>query len=154
MNTVTKDFSGLTKFKSQLTELAAGRAQVGLFAANAGRSADEGREDSNPTLGFIHEFGSGRSPERSWLRMPLSLHLAPLIISRGSRWLESLRTQGAKRTLAFLGILAEDVIQEGFATRGYGAWAPNAPATVARKGSSAPLIESAQMRKAVSSRVV
>lgn len=154
MNTVKTDFSGLERFRAQLTELAAGRVQVGLFANTSGRFADEGRVQDNPTLGFVHEFGGGRSPERSWLRMPLSLHLAPLILSRGTRWLESLRTQGAKRTLAFLGILAEDTIQEAFATRGFGAWAPNAPETVRKKKSSAPLIESAQMRKAISSRVV
>lgn len=157
MNTVKVDLSGLRKFRSQLDELEKGRAQVGLFPETAGRSADPGRIDNNPTLGALHEFGNlGKNlPERSWLRMPLTLHLGAAIAMRDAAdWIKSLRTSGAKRVLAFLGALGEDVVQESFATRGWGLWPALQPATIRKKGSSAILIESAQMRKAVTSRVV
>lgn len=157
MNTVKVDFSALKKFRSQLDELEKGRAQVGLFPENAGRSADKGRIDNNPSLGAIHEFGDvGKNiPERSWLRMPLALHLGDAIRFRDAiDWFTALRQTGAKRVLAFLGALGEDVVQESFATRGWGMWPALQPGTIKRKGSSAILIESSQMRKAVSSRVV
>lgn len=86
--------------------------------------------------------------------MPLSLHLGRLIKERGVRWIESLRKIGAKRTLAMLGLLGEQIIDEAFATGGWGSWAPLSSRTIRFKKSSAILIESAQMRKAVVSRVV
>lgn len=164
MNTVTSNLTDLQTLRRQLSELGAGRAQVGLFGDTAGRSADPGRITSNPQLGAIHEFGltytvvknktTIQIPERSWLRMPLQQHLGQLIQSRGTDWLWLLRNRGARRVLAFLGVVAEDVIQEGFNTGGWGAWAPLAESTIERKGSARILIESAQMRKAVASRVV
>lgn len=157
MNTVKTDFSALKKFRSQLDELEKGRAQVGLFPENAGRSADKGRIDNNPSLGFVHEFGhvEKKIPERSFLRMPLTLHLGDAIRFRDAAdWITALRKGGAKRVLAFLGALGEDVVQESFSTRGWGVWPSLSLTTINRKGSSAILIESSQMRKAVSSRVV
>ena len=52
-----------------------------------------------------------------------------------------------------IGIGGESVIQEAFDTRGFGQWAPDAPATVDRKGSDAPLIDIGTLRHAVGSRV-
>lgn len=164
MNNVTSNLTGLQTLRRQLGELEAGRVQVGLFGETSGRSAEPGRINSNPQLGAIHEFGlsytvvknkaSIQIPERSWLRMPLILHLGKLISARGTDWLWLLRNRGARRVLAFLGLVAEDVIQEGFNTGGWGSWAPLAETTIQRKGSARILIEIAQMRKAVASRVV
>jgi hypothetical protein len=157
VNTVKTDFSALRKFRSQLDELEKGRAQVGLFQETATRSADPGRISDNPSLGAIHEFGNTakKIPERSWLRMPLTLKLGDAIrLREATDWISALRKSGAKRVLGFLGALGEDVVQEAFATRGWGAWPSLQPATIRKKGSSAILIESSQMRKAVSSRVV
>lgn len=156
MNTVKSDFTGLRTLRRQVAELEASKAQVGLFADTAGRSADKNRIADNPSLGFVHEFGDfdHNIPERSWLRMPLALHLGKLIEAKGASWLYLLRTRGAKRTLAFLGALGEDIVQEAFSTRGWGNWLPIKRATARRKGSTAILIESAQMRKAVAYRVI
>lgn len=152
MNTVKTNFAGFKRFRAQIAELETMRAQVGLFQDTAGRSADKGRIVDNPSLGATHEFGSGNIPERSWLRMPLTLHLGPVM--QGIDWFDSLSRRGVKRTLAFLGVLGEEVVQESFATRGWGAWKELAKETIRKKGSSAILIETAQMRKAISSRVV
>jgi len=149
---VTLNLQPLQKLQEQLGEFEVGRVQVGLFQETAGRSADKGRIADNPTLGKVHEFGQGTIPERSFLRMPLTLHLAPTLGQKN--WVEPLRKIGAKRTLGIVGAVAEDVVQESFATRGWGAWPDIKPETKRRKKSSAILIESGQLRKAVSSRVV
>jgi len=164
VNTVKSNFTGLQTLQRQVGELTGFKAQVGLFADNAGRVAERGRIAHNPSLGYIHEFGMTYSvvstkttisiPERSWLRVPLMLHLAPLVQETGARWFALMARHGVKRGLAHLGTLAEDVIQEAFATGGYGLWPALAPHTVRRKGSSAILIETAQMRRAIASRVV
>ncbi len=162
MNTVKINLTGLKTLMRQVEELPTVRAEVGLFADNAGRVAERGRVQDNPSLGLIHEFGMiftiiGSKalmyiPERSFIRVPLMTRLGPLV--QDTNWFAIMAKQGVKRMLAHLGTLAEDVIQEAFATGGYGLWPQLAPATIRRKGSSAILIESAQMRKAISSRVV
>lgn len=169
MNEVKTNFTGLQTLQRQLSELVSGRAQVGIFSDTDGRSAKPGRLDSNASIGAVHEFGLSYSltrekksgghatisiPERSWLRMPLNLHLGKMIQARGADWLWVLRNRGARRVLGFLGLIAEEVVQEGFNTGGFGSWAPLSEITIDRKHSARILIESSQMRKAVSSRVV
>lgn len=154
MNTVRANFDTLKTLRKKLAVLENSRAQVGLFEDTAGRSTEAGRVTDNPTLGFLHEFGDTNLPARSWLRLPLWVHLGPVVEAKGTSWLWMLMNRGVRRTLALLGAMAEDVVQEGFATGGFGNWTPLAPSTIRRKKSSAILIETAQMRKAVSSRVI
>lgn len=164
MNTVKLDLTGLRTLQRQVGELPARKVQVGLFADTAGRVADPGRIDHNPTLGAVHEFGLAFTvvgnkrtvtiPERSFLRMPLSLYFGPALMAQAQGLLRVLREQGVKRFLGLIGAIGEDVVQEAFATGGWGSWPKLAPSTVAAKHSSAILIESSQLRKAVSSRVV
>ena len=161
---VTLKLDGLHTLQRQAAELGGLRAQVGLFPETAGRSADKGRIDNNPQLGSIHEFGLSYSilstkatvviPARSFLRMPLTLKLGETILTNAANWFKMLHTRGAKRTMQFLGVVGEEIVQEAFATRGFGFWPALRPRTIARKGSTAILIESAQLRKAISSRVV
>lgn len=156
MNTVKFNVTPLQTLRRQVGELGAGRAQVGLFADTAGRVSDPGRMSENPSLGFEQEFGNPEHnlPERSFLRMPLMTQLGAQILAKGQSWIYLLRMRGAKRTLALLGALGEDVVQESFATAGFGQWPELKRETVRRKGSSRILIESAQMRKAVAYRVI
>lgn len=154
MNTVKTNFTGLRTLQRQVAELSAMHAEVGLFADNAGRVAEENRIAHNPSLGYVHEFKQVKGGVRSWLRMPLFTKLGPVIASKGAGWFKTLHKQGAKRTLGLLGAVGEDVIQEGFATGGWGQWSALSRETIRRKGSSAILIETTQMRKAVASRVV
>jgi len=157
---VTLNLDGLKKLQGQLTELEAGEAHVGIFAANANRRPDRyrpGSKDDNVSIGFAHEFGGGL-PRRSFLLAPLSLHLGPLILAKGEDWMYVLRTQGVKSVLRFLGRLGEDIVQEAFATRGFGFWPELHPDTIAKKKargrSTAILIEMEQMRNSISSRVI
>lgn len=154
MNTVKLNLSTLRTLRRQVQELGKQRVQVGLFQDKASRTGV--RFGDNPSLGFIHEFGDPEHniPERSWLRMPLMTQLGTQIKAKAASWLYILRTQGAKRTVAVLGALAVDLIAEGFATGGFGAWAPLKRETIRRKHSARILIESSQMRKAVEYRII
>ena len=160
---VKLDLKPLKLLQERLTELEAGRVHVGLLAETSGRVPKRKNTiDNNPGLGFVHEFGlsytilKGRItnsiPERSFIRMPLMLHLGKLL--EGKDWIATLMKGGTKRVLGFLGLLGEDTIQEAFATGGYGQWPALAPRTVSRKKSARILIETAQMRKAITSKVV
>ncbi len=121
-----------------------------------------GREDevlTNPEIAAKNEFGVG-VPRRSMLRMPFHLHGDRILKDAQADARATLAEVGrapqrtAKRLLDRVGIAGENLVQEAFDTRGFGSWKPNAPATVELKGSDAPLIDTAQMRRAVDSRAV
>jgi len=164
---VTLDTRLLRRLRTSLAELPRYRAHVGIFADHAARRPDDSRQNpipDNPSLGAVHEFGLSFSrrrdratttiPRRSFLQMPLTLFLGPEILRFGARWAQALVQRGAGRMVALLGVVGEDVVQEAFSTGGFGQWQPLAAETIRRKGSSRILIESAQLRKSVSSRVI
>jgi hypothetical protein len=114
---------------------------------------------TNPELAAKHEFGIG-VPRRSMLRMPFHLHGDGVVAKAKKEVRARLATlaahpkKGAQQLLQRVAIAAEGVVDDAFATRGYGSWKPNAPLTVELKGSDAPLIDTGQLRRAVDSRVV
>lgn len=128
--------------------------RVGLFGAK--KSIRKEGILTNPELGAIHEFGSKQRsiPARSFLRMPIATNGDEIAKNAGDG-MAQLMTEG--QVLTFfkrLGIAAEAVVLKAFETAGFGQWAPNAPSTVSRKGSSSPLIDTGQLRRAVASVVV
>lgn len=157
MNSVRSSRTNLTKLRRDLDVIETMRTRVGLFGEDAQRT--DGK--SNPEIGLFHEqpkdveFGSTvrKLPQRSFLRMPLMTQLTPKRLAE-IPWLEIIQRRGAKQALKLLGIVGEEVVQEAFATGGYGNWPALAPSTVAKKGSSAILIDKAEMRKAITSIVV
>ncbi len=144
---------GLDELRAQLTAMPKARAHVGLFAEKSIRKA--GTID-NPNLGLEHEYGDPRVklPQRSFLRLPLIRWLGPEVELKGRSLFRMLRSKGLPGMLKLIGVLGESVVQRAFVTGGFGAWPKLANTTIKRKGSAKILIETAQLRKAVSSRVV
>lgn len=122
-------------------------AVVGIFGAAASakhRGSIDGQ--SNADIASVHEFGLG-VPERSFIRQPFDA-------SRGS--LKSTMSRAAKtaaRTkrpvewaLAVVGQQFKDTIIETINSR---IPPPLSPRTVARKGSSVPLIDTGQLKQSI-----
>lgn len=132
-------------------------ARVGVVGDTAARK-DSGNEGiTNAEIGLINEFGSVENniPARSWLRFPMFFKEREIAQYVKSPTIMSLLMAGqVTQAFQLLGIFGESIVQEGFETRGFGQWKPNKPSTIARKGSSAPLIDTSQLRRAVSSDVV
>ena len=154
--TIRKNTAGLDFIRAQVKIVKENYVKVGLLGQDAERS--EGSLN-NPTLGAVHELGSASSeppvPRRSFIKEPLLSHLPKRLEQMGPEvWRKAILEKGALFALQVLGVEAENVIQGGFATGGYGRWQPLSPYTVEKKGSDAILIESAQMRKAIHSAVV
>lgn len=125
---------------------------VGILGKKSARNDTQGL--TNADVGFINEFGTGKIPKRSFLRMP--------IFQYSEQILEGVKKAGALRKLAAgkmiqvladVGIACEAVIVQSFASAGWGSWPPNRPSTIRRKGSSAPLIDTGQLRRSISSAV-
>lgn len=162
-STVRSHLKDLHALRAELNKSKGARVRVGLLGNKAARfDADWNKEKkNNPTIGLEHEFGvkgDGTSPPlpaRSFLRMPLMTRLKDKIQQIGTAVFRALvMKRGIKVALENLGATAENTIQEAFNTGGFGQWQPLSPTTIRRKKSTAILIDTAQMRKAVTSRVV
>lgn len=126
------------------------RVKVGLVAGEA--------DSENVDKAFWNEFGTETIPERPFLRNAMRNNrdayraamrtAAKTIIGTAARGGDA---RGAV-TLALrkLGLKAADDVKSEITALSD---PPNAPSTVARKGSSNPLIDSGEMRNAVSSKV-
>lgn len=118
--------------------------------------------DNNPTyeggittaeIASHHEFGTIKIPKRSWLMMPLEKYLQDNIKEFHNKIFIALRHGNIKEIFMLVGMAAEAIIQDAFNSGGFGEWKPLAPITIKRKGSSAILIDTAQLRKSVTSKV-
>lgn len=145
------------------------QVRVGVFAGGPGRSqvapyqpgiqalfeaaglAKPMQDVTNVDLGVWHEFGVPQLniPERSWLRSAFD--------GKHDRWEKFAEKQAQllidgkvtlEEALGRLGLLAEADVKKGI-TSGGGIPPPNAPSTVARKGSSRPLVDTGQFLNSV-----
>lgn len=133
--------------------------KVGIIGDKATQE-HKGTHKTNAEIGFLNEFGSHtrRIPPRSFLRMPLQLYLHSYIKEKKSlskeEFIKSLRNGTQEQFAKKVGIVAEEVVQDAFRTRGFGNWAPNAPYTIEQKGSDSPLIDTGELRRSISSEVI
>ncbi len=127
--------------------------RVGVLGVK-GRRQEQGV--SNADIGLAHEKGvkSRNLPRRSWLEQPLQDHLKEQFEALGKKAIESMLQAKSEVVYAQLGLVAENVIQRGFETGGYGKWKPLKQSTIRAKGSDAILIDTAQLRRSITSEVV
>lgn len=111
---------------------------------------------TNAEIGFYHEKGSKSSglPRRSFLELPLQMKLPRVLEQVGPSVIKGLTTENLKAAFTDLGLIAENIIGSAFKTGGFGRWPKLKAATIRRKGSSAILIDTSQLRRSVSSTVV
>ena len=111
---------------------------------------------SNADVGAALEFGvvSKKVPARPWLMTSVTSSITN-IIKQDKKIIELMAKRGKKDdSLQIIGAIVEDKIQEAFETEGDGKWPGLSPITIKLKGSSAIGIDTAQLRKSVSSQVV
>lgn len=150
---ITFNLKGLENLQKQVGDQY--RARVGILGSSAPRT--DGGPLDNATLGVIQMFGSitKNIPPRDFLFMPIQSHGAEIVKAMSSALIKSAVVAGDfKRVYALLGAKALEIVLLGFETAGFGQWAPNKPATIARKGSDQPLIDEGQLRRAQTSDVV
>lgn len=175
MNAVRLNVTQMQALSRALTAARSARVRVGILGNKAERLDEDWNKEkiNNPTLGAVHEFGSKKRgiPARSFLRMPLTLHLPNEVDKIGRAvWRRLVIEKSVVLALKQLGALAELVVQRAFETGGFGSWpgyskrygrwkelfTRKKTGTLAKIGpvQLALLILSGQMRKAVTSKVV
>lgn len=125
-------------------------ARVGVLGGGNLRKGDTGV--SNYDLAIIHEFGSPKNniPVRSFLKMPIETKKNDVLKLAEKNADLLLQTQDVIGFFKKLGVEGQRIVQEAFATGGFGKWAKNKPSTIAAKGSDSPLIDTSQLRRSIS----
>ena len=150
------------------------RVQVGIFGEDNARSeaaAPDKRTKgglrrtipkskasmTNAEVGAIHEFGQLTAnppiPPRSFLRMPLATKSRQIINGTAKVAFAFLKKADLNGLFTRIGLECENVVREAFASGGFGQWPKLSKYTVAKKGSSAILIDTGQLRRAIASKV-
>jgi len=135
------------------------KAAGSLISAGGHKKIKRPSDMTNAEIGLVHEKGSlSRGiPARSFLKLPLTVKSSELLTVKKKLWDKYLAgestIQRLKEAYRDLGLIAEKIIQEAFATGGFGRWAKLSHKTIARKKSSAILIDTAQLRRSITSRV-
>lgn len=111
---------------------------------------------SNADIGLAHEKGvkSKNLPRRSWLVEPLTDFLPEYFNKLGAEVIQNAVTNQVESSYVELGEVCEQIIFKGFETGGYGKWKALKASTIRAKRSSAILIDTAQLKKSVTSTVL
>jgi hypothetical protein len=131
---------------------AQGRFLQGSGAKTQG-AAPEGTL-SNVDLAMVHEFGTDRVPQRSFIRTSFDANQAKYI-ERMRLLVQAIYDRKLNIRTA-LGLLSTEVASDirNLVREGSGIPPPNAPATIAAKGSSHTLMDTGQLVGAISHQVV
>lgn len=140
---------GMKRARRAIKAMDGWRVTIGIHGEEGGR--DDGEID-NVGLGVIHEFGAGDIPERSFLRSAWDQNVRrkylPLL-ERESRKV----VDGASTPKKALGLVGEVAVADVVNGINAGIPPPLKPATVARKGSTKPLIVSGQLKGSIKYKV-
>lgn len=137
---------GWSKAKRAVTSVVANMAQyvdVGVLEKKDARSDDIG----NMELALIHELGLGDVPERSFIRDTIDLNVNKYrLLIKNLAWRIAVGHIRKKQALNFIGMMVQADMRARITA---GIPPPNAESTIARKGSSTPLIDTGQLRASI-----
>lgn len=139
---------GLNNLLKALSDDRAPKARVGVLGSKDGRK----QGNSNATIGLKHEMGVDGAEIRSFLRMPITDELQRFLDNSGLFTKELLQqvieAGSVEAWVSKIGIVAEAVVAEGFATGGFGKWKPS---NMKYKTVHQTLIETQQLRNSITS---
>lgn len=126
------------------------KIQIGILA---GGQRSDGVE-TNATIGARHEYGDDGMPIRSFLRMPLNMHLSSYLEKSGAfdenALVEMVRAGNILVWLKQIAIVAETVVADAFDSGGFGKWKPS---DFTYKKVHMTLVETQQLRNSITTRI-
>lgn len=148
-----------TKGLDQLLKALKGKqpvGRIGILGQNAVRGGGTSAATlSNAAVGAMHEFGTSKLPQRSFLRIPIMDNLNKRLEAAGALTSETLNAVVATGSfipwLKKVVVVAEGIVLEAFDTGGFGKWKPS---DMAKKKNHQTLVETQQLRNSVTSEVV
>lgn len=138
---------GLDALKHRLVQANGRQVKVGVPEGKAGNT-----ESSLADVAKWNEFGTEDIPERPAFRNGIAKAKTKILaLNKRNLLLIAKDEMSVEQALDMLGALATGEIKREFVS---GEFAPNAPSTIAKKGSSRPLIDSGQLRQSITWEVV
>lgn len=133
------------RFKKNLEQLASSEVVIGYQAGQIQYTGD-GEEVDLLDVAMWNEMGTVNAPSRPFMRKSFDDNKSEI-----NRFIEEKKNDlisgvSADQILKEIGLFQKDLIQETITS---GSFVPNAPSTIAKKGSSKPLIDTGLMRRAV-----
>lgn len=150
----TLEMKGLDKLIKALKAVPP-QIRVGILGDKSARTTPTSKQaPTNATIGAAHEFGTSKLRQRSFLRVPISEHLAAKMENSGALDKDVLAAVIASGTIVpwaqKIAVLAEGIVAEAFDTGGFGKWKPS---DMSKKKNSQTLIETQQLRNSITSEV-
>lgn len=125
-------------------------ARVGILGNTTGRDG----QLTNAQVGAFHEFGTSKLPIRSFLRVPILENFRRFLYKSNQftpgKLKEVVAAGSARKWVEIIGVIAEDVVAEAFATGGFGKWKPS---NMKFKKNHQTLVETQQLRDSITSDV-
>ena len=144
------NLDGLEEVKKQVNGY---KTRVGILGSDVNRQDANGI--TNSEIGIVHEFGNEKMPVRSFLRMPVMTHKKEILKSMdGTKSRDAFAKKDFVRLFHLLGQSARSIVLQAFETGGFGHWPDITEATKAAKGSSVILVDTAQLKNAITEDVV
>jgi len=142
------DNSLFVAYEKNLQQFKDSVVKAGILAKDGSENHSEGITVFQ--IGMIHEFGVPEKniPRRSFIRVPIENNIKEItkLIENNHRLVLEKGMQ-TKVALDLIGIKAQNVIKESFRNNN---WKANSRATIKRKGSSRPLINTGQLIGSIS----
>ncbi len=143
---ITEVDKGWNRLQRELNEFGDSFIDIGIQGSEA--TQDRGGL-TNAEIGEIHEFGLG-VPQRSFLREWTSSNAAEIQqIIQQAAVMGGLHSLNAEQSMERAGLGLVGSVQERMSA---GIPPANSPETIARKGSSTPLIDTGQLRQSITSK--
>jgi hypothetical protein len=128
--------------------------QVGILGDKTHRGTDNPDGLTNAQIGAWHEFGTSKLPVRSFLRLPLTTQLERYLEKSGAFSKDAVKEVLEQRSivpwLMKIGVLAEQIVADAFASGGFGTWVPS---NMKFKKVHMTLVETQQLRNSITSRI-
>ncbi len=135
---------GLRAAMASVARAAGTSIEFGLTGKDAASGPQTAAE--LPSIGFWLEFGTVNIPPRPFLRTSLKRNRRKWSNGLARAFGKTQNPMGFRMAIRRVGVV---IVGDTQATIRRGPWAPNAPETVRRKGSSAPLIDTGQLVQSI-----
>lgn len=120
---------------------------VGFNENSGSYPAEEGEESITiADVAAWNEFGTERAPSRPFMRQTIKDNKKKITNHANKALKAALNGGGTQELLNSIGSYTKGQMQKEIRN---GDWEPNAPSTIAKKGSSKPLIDTGRMRKSI-----
>lgn len=118
----------------------------GIQAVDGVKTYDEGGDFRLVDIASIQEYGSkdGSIPPRPWMRTAYDKHHRKWIGMMDRAVSAKIKGRTGEAELRLLGVVMVGDLQESLLD---GPWVPNAPSTIAAKGSDQPLFDTGQLNQ-------